>query len=119
MHLVTIVVDPYAGVGLSGALLPGLSSYRSAPVALGTIALYALLVTGITARWTRLLPPGAWIVIHRGAIAIFAVAWMHGLLAGTDSAPLMALYVGLGLAILAAAAHRLWARTGHLEEVVS
>jgi hypothetical protein len=119
MHVVTIVVDPYAGVGLPGALIPGLSSYRSAPVALGTIALYALLVTGLTARWTRLLPRGAWVVIHRGAAAIFVVAWMHGLLAGTDSAPLTALYVALGLAILAATAHRLWARGGPLEEVVS
>ena len=119
VHIVSIVVDPYAGVGLSGALLPGLSSYRSAPVALGTIALYALLVTGLTARWTRLLPRGAWVVIHRGAIGICVAAWMHGLLAGTDSAPLLAIYVGLGLAMIAATAHRLWARTGHLEEFVA
>jgi hypothetical protein len=117
-HVVTIVVDPFAGVGLSGALVPGLSAYRSAPVALGTIALYALLVTGLTARWTRLLPPGAWLAIHRGAVAIFIVAWMHGLLAGTDSAPLLAFYLGLGLAIVAATAHRLWARPAALEEVM-
>jgi hypothetical protein len=117
VHVATIVVDPYAGVGLSGALIPGLSSYRSAPVALGTIALYALLVTGVTARWTRLLPAGAWLVIHRTAVVVFAVAWMHGLLAGTDSAPLLALYVGLGVAIVAAAAHRLWARSPDRLEV--
>jgi hypothetical protein len=64
-HVISLVVDPYAGVGVLGAFVPGLSSYRSAPVALGTLALWALLATGATARYTRLLPPGAWLSIHR------------------------------------------------------
>ena len=81
-HIVSIVVDPWAGVGLAGAILPGLSAFRTAPVALGTLAMYALLVTGMTARWTRLLPPGAWLIIHRAGIGVFVLAWMHGLLAG-------------------------------------
>lgn len=115
-HVVTIVADPYAGVGLAGSLVPGLSSYRSAPVALGTLALYAMLVTGISARWTRLLPAGTWLVIHRMAAAIFVVAWMHGLLAGTDSAALLALYLGLGVSILAAVAHRVWTAPPRLRE---
>ena len=34
-HIVTILADPYAGVGFAGAFVPGMSSYRSAPVALG------------------------------------------------------------------------------------
>jgi len=108
VHVISIIVDPFAGVGLGGAIVPGLSSYRSAPVALGTLSLYALLVTGVTARWTRILPAGAWLVVHRAGAAIFVVAWAHGLLAGTDSLPLVAWYLVLGVAILAAAAHRLW-----------
>ena len=86
-HVVSLVVDPYAGVGLAGALIPGLSEYRSSPVALGTMALWALLVTGATARYTRLLPPGAWLSIHRLSIVVFVLAWMHGLLSGTDFDP--------------------------------
>lgn len=35
---------------------PGLSSYRTAPVAIGVISLYALLITGLTARYTKRLP---------------------------------------------------------------
>ncbi len=108
-HVVAIVLDPYAGVGLAGVFVPGLSSYRTAPVALGAIALDALLVTGLTARWTKLLPPGVWLVVHRAGIGIFAFGWMHALLAGTDSVPLTFLYLGLGGAVLAAAAHRYWA----------
>ena len=107
-HVVAIVADPYAGVGLGGALVPGLSSYRSTAVALGTLALYALLVTGITARWTKLLPAGAWLSIHRLAIVVFGLGWVHGLLAGTDSVALVALYTVLGSAVGGAAAYRYW-----------
>ena len=61
VHIVSIVLDPYAKVRLVGALIPGLSEYRSAAVALGTMALYAFLVTAMTARYTKLLPPGVWL----------------------------------------------------------
>ena len=107
-HVITIILDPYAGVGLSGAFIIGLSSYRTAPVALGTLALYALLATGVTARWTKLLPAGAWLTIHRLGIAVFVMGWMHGLLAGTDSIALVSLYVVLGCAVGGAAAYRYW-----------
>lgn len=107
-HVLAIVVDPFAGVGLDGALIPGLSSYRSTAVALGTLALYALLVTGATARWTKLLPAGAWLSIHRLALIVFALGWTHGLLAGTDSVALVALYVVLASAVGGAAAYRHW-----------
>lgn len=109
-HVAAIVVDPYAGVGLAGALIPGLSSYRSTPVALGSLALDALVITGLTARWTRLLPGGAWLLVHRAALGIFVLAWMHGLLAGTDSPVLVLAYVALAVAIALAAVHRFWAR---------
>ncbi len=107
-HIVSLVVDPYAGVGIGGALIPGLSSYRSSAVALGTLALYALLVTGLTARYTRRLPPGAWLRIHRFSVVVFALAWMHGLLAGTDSGALVPLYVATGSLVLGALAYRFW-----------
>ncbi|MCI0583421.1 MAG: hypothetical protein L0227_11150 [Chloroflexi bacterium] len=58
LHVLTLVADPYAGVGIGGALVPGLSAYRSGPIALGTLGLYALLLTGLTARYTKLLPKG-------------------------------------------------------------
>lgn len=108
-HILSLIVDPYAGVGLAGAFVPGLSEYRSAPVALGTLALWALLVTGATARYTRLLPPGAWLSIHRLSMVVFVLAWMHGLLAGTDSVPLVAFYAVTGSLVLAAGAYRYWA----------
>ena len=78
-------------------------------LALGTFALYAFLVTAITARYTKLLPPGAWLSIHRLALLIFLLSWLHGILSGTDSEPLRAMYVGAGLTVLLAATYRYWA----------
>jgi predicted ferric reductase len=107
-HIVSIVLDPYAGVGIAGTFIPGLSSYRSSPVALGTLAMYALLVTGLTARYTRLLPAGFWLKLHRFSIVVFILAWLHGILAGTDAITLRPVYLWTGLAVLIAAAYRYW-----------
>jgi sulfoxide reductase heme-binding subunit YedZ len=122
-HIVSLVADPKAGVSLAGAFIPGLSQYRSAPVALGTLALYAFLVTALTARHTKLLPPGTWLSLHRLALLIFVLSWLHGMLAGTDSGPLLLLYLFAGAVITIAAAYRYWASremrpsfsTSHLE----
>jgi hypothetical protein len=110
-HVVSIVLDPWAGVGIAGSFVPGLSAYRSAPVALGTLGLYAALISGITGRWTRLLPPGLWLRIHRFALVAWMLAWMHGLLAGTDSAALLPMYVATGIVVLGAGAYRHWVAT--------
>jgi predicted ferric reductase len=113
MHIVTIVLDEYADVGLLGAFVPGLSAYRSSAVALGTLSLYALLITGLTARYTKRLPPGAWLKIHRLGVVVLVLAWLHGLLAGTDSATFAPFY-GASFALIGLAmAYRYWvARQG-------
>ena len=111
-HVVSLILDPYAGVGVAGTFIPGLSSYRSSPVALGTLAMYALIATGLTARYTRLLPPGFWLKIHRVSIVVFILGWLHGMLAGTDAIALRLVFVWTGLAVLAAAAYRYWVSRG-------
>ena len=108
VHIVSIVLDPYAKVGLAGALIPGLSEYRNAPVAIGTMGLYAFLATALTARYTKLLPPGVWLKIHRLSLLVWVLAWLHGVLAGTDSDPLGALYVATGLAVVFSGSYRYW-----------
>jgi predicted ferric reductase len=107
-HIVAIVLDGYADVGLVGAFLPGLSHYRSPAVALGTMALYAMLATGLTARYTKLLPAGVWLKLHRLSLVVFALAWLHGVLAGTDSVAMASLYGASGMFVLAAGAYRYW-----------
>jgi len=112
-HIVSLVVDPYAGVGIGGALIPGLSEYRSVPVALGVLSLYALLITALTARYTKFLPAGIWLRLHRLSIVVLILGWGHGVLAGTDTAVLRPVYWGMALVVVAAAAYRYWTVREH------
>ncbi|HEX6139335.1 MAG TPA: hypothetical protein VF013_02580 [Candidatus Limnocylindria bacterium] len=108
VHVASLVVDRYAGVGIGGALIPGLSEYRSLPVALGVMSMYALLITALTARYTKLLPSGMWLRVHRLSLVVLGLAWSHGVLAGTDAVALTPLYWGVAFAVLAAAVYRYW-----------
>lgn len=108
VHVVALAADRFANVGWLGAFVPGLSEYRTVPVALGSLALYALLVTGLTARVTKLLPSGWWLKLHRLSLAVLILGWSHGVLAGTDSADLRPLYQVTFAMVAAAAAYRYW-----------
>jgi predicted ferric reductase len=108
LHIALLAVDRYAKVGWLGAFVPGFSEYRPAAIAVGSVAMYALLFTAITAKFTRLLPSGWWLKAHRFAAVAFLLAWVHAVLAGTDGGALSPLYVLTGLPILAAIAHRWW-----------
>lgn len=112
LHIVLLAIDPYAGVDWIGALVPGFSQYRTVPVAIGTAALYAMIITAVTARWTRLLPAGWWLKVHRLSALIFLGAWVHGVLAGTDTMQLLPLYLITGGVVLLGVAHRWWSATG-------
>ena len=107
-HVISLILDPYANVGVEGTFIPGLSQYRNVPVALGTLAMYAALLSGVTARWTRLLPKGVWLKLHRLALVGWILAWIHGLLAGADSTALLPMYTGTGVIVIASGAYRYW-----------
>ena len=108
VHGVTMAADRFVQVGWLGALVPGMSEFRTVPVALGTIAMYAMVITGLTARVTRLLPPGWWLKLHRLSLGVLALAWVHGLLAGTDTFAAAAVYALSFGAVCVAAAYRYW-----------
>jgi sulfoxide reductase heme-binding subunit YedZ len=108
LHIALLAIDPFAGVGVLGAFVPGLSLYRTPAVAIGTVALYALIFTAVTAKWTRLLPAGWWLKVHRFTAVVFLMTWIHAVLAGTDGGALTPMYLATGLLILAGVAHRWW-----------
>lgn len=108
VHVAAIILDPYANVSIVGAVLPGLSKYRTVPVALGSIGLYAVIVTGATARWTRILPSGFWLKLHRFAVVALGLGWIHGVLSGTDTGALRLLYWGIAITVVGAAGYRYW-----------
>jgi hypothetical protein len=127
VHIGAIVLDPYAHVDLLAAIVPGAAGYRPLPVAIGTLSVYAGVLASVTARWTKLLPAGLWLRLHRLALVAWATAWIHGVLAGTDTMPLAAWYGATGLVVVAVGgwrysvirAHRRHAAPGLLQEVSS
>jgi len=99
-HVVFLATDKYAGVGWVGALLPGAAVYRPLPVALGVAALWTLLAVAASARLGGRLVGRAWLPIHHLSIPMFAAAFAHGVLAGSDTPTLRAGYAAVGSAIV-------------------
>ncbi|GAB2471437.1 ferric reductase [Jatrophihabitans fulvus] len=140
LHLVTILMDPFAEVGWRGALVPFASGYRPAWIALGTVAVYLML--GVAAlglargrlaasqRATR-----TWRGLHALGYAAWAAAAAHGFTSGSDSSAgwVRLIYVACIAAVATAVTTRLATRpvrtsdgllvrpartTGHLEGAV-
>jgi len=107
-HVVALVLDSFAGVGLRGALVPGASGFRPLAVALGTVSVYVALLVGATAALAGRLTGRMWRPIHRVALAVFGLAWAHGVLAGSDTPRLRLMYVVTGgLVVLVAVTRRM------------
>lgn len=111
LHVVALAVDPWAQVGWRGAVLPMVSGYRPVAVTLGVLALWAGLITGITARFAGRLLGRAWWPIHKVAAVSLGLVWMHGVLAGSDVGALRGFYLASGLAVLGLAVTRYAAPT--------
>ena len=106
IHVVALVLDPWAHVGVAGALLPMASSYRPVGVTLGVLAMWAAALTALTAVLAGRALGRSWWFIHRVAIVVLLLAWTHGLLAGSDARSLRSVYLWTGLAVTAAALAR-------------
>ena len=100
LHIMSIILDNYANVGLAGAFIPFRSGYRPLAVALGTIGLYAGLLTGLSARLRIGFGRRGWLTIHRFSMISLALIWIHAVFAGTDSSALAYMYLITALALI-------------------
>lgn len=110
LHVVVLATDRYAGVGWGGSVVPFASGYRPLPVTLGVLAAYSGLLAGVTAGLAGRVTGRLWWPIHRFSTVCFVLVWFHGVLAGSDAAPLRALYAGSGVLVVALALARHLAR---------
>jgi predicted ferric reductase len=102
-HVLGALVQRHVDVGVRGALIPFASAWEPLAMALGTIAAYLLAAVYVTSLARARIGPRAWRAIHHAGFALFWVAALHTLLAGTDaSAPLLRWGVVAAMAVVSA-----------------
>jgi len=99
-HTLALVLDPYAGVGWVGAMVPGAAHYRPVAIALGTLGLYTGIVVGASAALAGRVGRGSWHGVHRLAAVAFALVWVHAVLAGSDTLALRVMYLATGALVI-------------------
>jgi sulfoxide reductase heme-binding subunit YedZ len=85
VHVLTAVLDPYAGIGFVAAVVPFSSAYRPLWLGLGAVALDLLAALVISSLVRSRLSYSAWRALHWLAYACWPVALWHGLGTGTDT----------------------------------
>ena len=111
-HVAFLASDRYAGVGWLGAVVPGMSHYRTGAVALGVLSLFLLVLIAATARFAGRRGTRHWLAFHRLAAVTFVLVWLHGVLAGTDTAALRLVYLATATVLLVLAGSRALAAAG-------
>jgi predicted ferric reductase len=112
VHLAGLLADTYVHFTIADLLVPMASPWRPGAVAWGVVALYLLAAVELTSLVMERLPRGVWRTVHFSSFALFVLATVHGLLAGTDRGNLVVqvlTFVGCG-EIVALIALRLYYR---------
>jgi len=91
-HLTALALDHFANVGWGGAFIPWMSVYRPTPVALGTLALWGMVLIGGSASLAGRFGGRHWLPIHHLSMLVFAATWLHGVTAGSDTMALRLIY---------------------------
>lgn len=84
-HIVGLLIDEFVPFAPLQVVLPMTSSYRPIAVSLGVIAMYLVVVVAGTSWLRKWIRTSVWRALHLLAVPAFALALVHGLLAGSDS----------------------------------
>jgi len=104
VHLLALVGDNYVYFSWKQIFVPGGSAWKTAPVALGVIAMYLLVAVEGTSLTRTRLPRRLWKALHYlGYLAVWLTS-LHGALAGTDATNRLYRVVALVLTLVAVAA---------------
>lgn len=85
IHIITSVLDSFAPISLTAAVIPFISSYRPLWLGLGTLSFDLILALTITSLLRRRVGYASWRAIHWLAYASWPVAVLHGLGTGSDT----------------------------------
>lgn len=84
LHILTSVLDSFAPISLSAAIVPFISSYRPFWLGLGAVSFDLLLAVIVTSLLRRRVGSTAWRRIHWLSYACWPIALLHGLGTGSD-----------------------------------
>jgi methionine sulfoxide reductase heme-binding subunit len=118
LHIITSVLDSFAPIKLTDAVIPFASAYRPLWMGLGALSFDLLLALVITSLMRRRLGYRSWRAIHWLAYASWPIAVFHGLGTGSDAKLwwMLALTAACVAAVVAAVFVRI-ARAGDSETV--
>ena len=84
LHLVSLLLDTTARIGLLDLVVPFHSTYGTLAIGLGALSVDVLLVVTVTAFFKRRMNKSVWLWVHRMAYVAFALTFLHAVLSGTD-----------------------------------
>jgi sulfoxide reductase heme-binding subunit YedZ len=84
IHLLALLLDSTARIGLLDLVVPFHSSYGTLAIGLGALSVDVLLVVTVTSFMKRRMGKELWLWIHRLSYGAFALAFLHAVLSGTD-----------------------------------
>jgi len=108
MHIVTTVVDSFAPISWTDALLPFAGTYRPFWLGLGALSFDLLIARTVTSLLRARLGYQTWRWIHWTSYACWPIAVMHGLGTGTDTK--LPLFLVVTLACVGSVLVALWYR---------
>jgi sulfoxide reductase heme-binding subunit YedZ len=107
VHVGTLLVDPHVDLGVVDLVVPFGSDFHRLATGLGTLALDLVITVAVTSGLRTRLGGRAWRTVHGMAYALWPVAALHGLGAGTDAVLMHRLTAGCAVVVATAVAWRL------------
>jgi sulfoxide reductase heme-binding subunit YedZ len=105
-HGVALLGDTYLRPGLSGIAIPFVMAHRPLWTGLGVVGGWMAALLGLTFYVRRWIGPKLWRKLHRWTLAVYALAVIHTLGAGTDARSVWLLIIVIAtvapLAVMAA-----------------
>ena len=108
IHVGALLVDSYLPFSLANILIPGTAPYRPISVAFGVIAAELLVALAVTNHYRKALSYRFWRRAHYLNFAVWLLALVHGIAAGTDRGTTwgLALYIGTASVVAGLTASR-------------
>jgi methionine sulfoxide reductase heme-binding subunit len=100
IHIATSVLDPFAKLSVSDAVIPFVAGYRPLWLGLGVVSCELLIAITITSLVRHRLGWRAWRVVHMLAYVSWPIAVVHGIGTGSDTKSVWALLLVTGCVVV-------------------